>query len=169
MDGTRTGTSVRQMWHVGCTLREALILWVIKGQTQDPESKSFLICGLIYPLAPGEVVSASLSYLMLCEFTLCHSVTEQGKNCWEIFGVSPEKAKVAGAFLAAVPSLFSFPGIRYGRCLWQAVKCHNPSHGLSLWASVHLAQQGKGTRPHAPQRAHPHTSICQRILTQFFS
>ena len=68
MGGTRAGTRVRQMRHVGPKFKEALTLRVIKLQAPDPKSQVLLHLCPIYLLALGGMVSGSLPALMLCEF-----------------------------------------------------------------------------------------------------
>lgn len=157
------------MRHTGRRLREA----PSQGHKiidTEPWKWVFLPCCALHTSLPHPsaccggwgTVSGPSPPLTRCQPPCGHAVMEQGENYWGVFGVSPEKAGVACASLAALPSSL-LSDIPYGRRLWLAMKYHISYH-RSSWASVHI--RGKGTFS-MPLCVHPHTSTCKCIFLDF--
>ena len=146
--------------HVGRKFKEALSLCVLKVQTQDPQSESSLNCVLYIAGSPHPSVCPGWDGLWVppsSDTTCGHAVHRTER---QLLGEIWNKSKTAGGFLAAVPSLFSLPGI-----LWKVPLAGCEMSQLISWViSMSISTPGPSGEmelSHASERPPPH--VCMRV------
>lgn len=163
MGGTRAGTRVKQMRHVGHKFKEALTLRIIKLQARDPKSQVFLHLCPVYLLALGGMVSGSLPALTLCEFVRSCSHGARREFLGDIWS-EPRKIQVCRGFFGSCPISFLTPR----HPLWKVPLAGCELSQLISWIvimSVRTAGSAGEREPSARlQACPPHTSRASTSL-----